>query len=245
MRKSANVETRDTAERAFQNIDKPLGDGIARWKQALERTEKPDDISMFSAHWELAQLAELRDELPLAASEFAICHQLKPQMSEILLILARVWQGLNRVEDSNAALLAASRSLDSRTAEQALEQMGPLRQRYPYPYEFVAAVKLDPQNIALRKELAYLYVAMHHEGEAIDQFEQILAITPSDKAARDQLDALKGVKTVATPVAEITPARTGASADVGAKSMGMKSYALGYTKDAIKYLTQAHQLDPE
>jgi len=244
LRKSANAQTRATAEQAFQNIDKPLADGIARWKQALERTDKPNDISMFSAHWELAQLAELRDELPLAASEFAICHQLKPQLSEILLILARVWQGLNRVEDGNAALLAASRSLDSRTAEQALEQMGPMRQRYPYPYEFVAAVKLDQHNMALRKELAYLYIAMHHDGEAIAEFEQILAITPRDKAVRDQLNALKGIKSVDTAAAEVAPARSGAAVDVSAKEMGMKSYALGYTKDAIRYLTQAHELDP-
>ena len=246
LRKSSNPQTRATAERAFQNIDKPLADSIARWKQALERTDKPNDITMFSAHWELAQTAELRDELPLAAEQFAICHQLKPQLSEILIILARVWQELNRVDDAHAALLAASRSRDSRTAEQALEQMGPMQQRYPYPYEFVAALKLDPRNVALRKELAYLYVAMHHDGDAIDQFEEILAITPRDKAVRDQLNALKGIKSPVTPSAEVIPVTTGApSGDaVDAKEMGMKSFTLGYTNDAIKYLTQAHQLNP-
>jgi thioredoxin-like negative regulator of GroEL len=222
-----------------------LADGIARWKQALERTDKPNDISMFSAHWELAQIAELRDELPLAADQFAICHQLKPQLSEILLILARVWQELNRMEEANAALLAASRSRDSRTAEQALELMGPMQKRYPYPYEFLAALKLDPRNIALRRELAYLYVAMHHDGDAIDQFEQILAITPKDKAIRDQLNSLKGIKPTETTISELPPVNSGASPDVNAKDMGMKSYALGYTNDAIKYLTEAHQLNPD
>lgn len=245
LRKSPNEKTRATAEQAFQNIDKPLADGIARWQEALKRTGQPNDISMFSAHWELAQTAELRDELDLAANEFAICHQLKPQLSEILLILARVWQGLNRVEDANAALLAASRSRDSRTAEQALELMGPMQKRYPYPYEFIAALKLDPQNAALRRELAYLYLAMHRDGDAIDQFEQLLAITPHDKAVRDQLNALKGIKTTETPIAAIVPTSTGAAPDLDAKGMGMKSYALGYNNDAIKYLTQAHQLDPE
>lgn len=244
LRKSANAQTRATAEQAFQNVDKPLADGIARWKQALERSDKPNDISTFSAHWELAQLAELRDELPLAAEQFAICHELKPQLSEILLILARVWQALDRVQDANAALLAASRSRDSRTAEQALELMGPMQKRYPYPYEFVAALKLDPRNVNLRKELAYLYLAMHHEGDAIDQFEQILAITPRDKAARDQLNQLKGIKTVDPQPQETAMVSTGASADVNSKDMGMKSFRLGYTRDAIKYLTDAHQLDP-
>ena len=243
LRHSANAQTRATAEQAFQNIDKPLEDSIARWKQALERTDKPNDISMFSAHWELAQTAELRDELPLAAEQFAICHQLKPQLSEILIILARVWQALGHTSEANAALLAGSRSRDSRTAEQALELMGPLRDRYPYPYEFVAALKLDPRNVAMRKELAYLYLAMHHDGDAIDQFEEILAITPRDRAVRDQLNALKGIKPAETPVVELAPVGTGASPGVDAKEMGMKSYALGYSNDAIKYLTQAHQLD--
>lgn len=246
LRRSANPQTRATAEQAFQNVDKPLADGIARWKQALERTDKPNDISMFSAHWELAQIAELRDELPLAAEQFAICHEVKPQLSEILLILARVWQALDRVDDAHAALLAASRSRDSRTAEQALEQMGSMQKRYPYPYEFLAALKLDSRNVALRKELAYLYVAMHHDGDAIDQFEQILAITPRDKAIRDQLNQLKGIKpaTESAPV-ETATVSTGASADVDAKDMGMKSFRMGYTNDAIKYLTAARQLDPD
>ncbi len=241
LRRSANPQTRATAEQAFQNIDRPLADSILRWREALARTDKPFDISMFSAHWELAQVAELRDELPLAAEQFEICHKLKPQLSEILIILARVYQGLNRLEDANAALLAASRSADSRTAEQALELMGPMRTRYPYPYEFVAALKLDPRNIALRKELAYLYAAMHRDGDAIDQFEQILAISPNDKAARTQLDSLKGIKTTqAAPVAAAAPATL-----VDPKELGMKSYTLGYTNDAVKYLTEAHQLDPE
>ncbi len=241
LRKSSNEKTRATAEQAFQNIDQPLAEGIARWQEALRRADKPNDISMFSAHWELAQLAEQRDQLNLAAEEFAICHQLKPQLSEILLISARVWQALNRAEEANAALLAASRSLDSRTAEQALELMGPMQKRYPYPYEFVAALKLDPQNVALRRELAFLYLAMQREGDAIDQFERLLTIAPQDKAVRDELNTLKGIKATGAPAAPTVQA----SAEREPRVMGMKSYSLGYNNDAIRYLTQAHQLDPE
>ncbi len=64
-------------------------------------------------------------------------------MSELLLHLARVWKQIQRGEDAQAALLAASRSNDSRTAEQAIELFGT---RYPYPYEFLNALKLDPRN---------------------------------------------------------------------------------------------------
>ena len=188
LRHSANPATRATAEQAFTNIDKPLADGIARWQEALKRAPDPNALATFSAHWELAQLAELRDELPLSAEQFEICRKLKPQLPELLLILARVWGKLNRVDESRAALLAASRSSDSRTAELALAQ---LDTRYPYPYEFVAALKLDPGNVALRKELAYLYLAMHKEPEAIEQFEALLAIDPKDTAVQKQLDSLQ------------------------------------------------------
>jgi tetratricopeptide (TPR) repeat protein len=240
LRKTGSPATRATAEQAFQNIDRPLADGIARWKQALERADKPNDYAMFSAHWELAQLAELRDELPLAAQQYEICRQLKPQMGELLLILARVWRQVNRVDEAKAALLAASRSSDSRTAEQALEQLG---QRYPYPYEFLSALKLDPQNVALRKELGYLYLAMHQQPQAIDQFERALEIDPKDRATREQLNALRGLKV--RPVETPAPAPSGASSGINAKSMGKKSLALGYTQDALKYLRQAHERDPE
>lgn len=249
LRKSSNGATSTTAEQAFQNIDRPLAEGIARWKQALERAEKPNDLPMFSAHWELAQLAELRDELPLAAEQYEICRRLKPQLSELLLILARVWQQLNRVDEAKAALLAASRSNDSRTAEQALEQLG---QRYPYPYEFQNALKLDPQNATLRKELGYLYLAMHQQAQAADQFEQLLALHPKDRAVREQLDALRGLKVRPQPdevpqaaIPKAAPAASGASSGIDAKSMGKKSLELGYTQDALKYLRLAHEQDPD
>jgi len=242
LRHKGSAATRATAEQAFQNIDRPLADGIARWEQALARSANPNDLSMFSAHWELAQLAELRDDLPLAAEQYEICRKLKPSLSELLLILARVWRQLNRVDEARAALLAASRSKDSRTAELALEDLDP---RYPYPYEFENALKLDPQNVALRRELAYLYLAMHKQPEAMAQFEQVLAIDPADSISRDQLDAMRGFKKRSAANA-VNPAPVLASATgTDAKSMGKKSLALGYLQDAIKYFRQAHEQNPQ
>ena len=52
------------AEQAFQNIDGPLAEGISRWKNAIAMG--PDN---FSSHFELATLAEQRDELELAADQ--------------------------------------------------------------------------------------------------------------------------------------------------------------------------------
>jgi tetratricopeptide (TPR) repeat protein len=238
LRQTGSPSTRQTAEQAFQNIDKPLGVGIARWAQALLESPKPNDLSMFSAHWELAQLAELRDELALAAREYEICRKLKPQLPELLLSLARVWQQLDRGEEAQAALLAASRSSESRTAEQALELYGT---RYPYPYEFLSALKLDPQNSNLRRELAYLYLAMNDKRKAIDQLELLLSMNPRDLAAREQLNALRGFKT--RP--EYIPHSAGSpTSSVSSKAMGLKSLAAGYNNDAIKYLRQALEEDP-
>src|SRR6266550_4249029 len=57
-------ETGHQAE-ARRNIDRPLAEGIARWSRALELSP-----ANFSAHHDLAQLAEQRDDLPLAAEHF-------------------------------------------------------------------------------------------------------------------------------------------------------------------------------
>ena len=243
LRKSgATAATRATAERAFQNVDKPLALSIARWQQAIAQSPKPNDLNMFSAHWELAQTAELRDELTLAAREYEICREIKPQLPELLLHLARVWQEIGRGEDAQAGLLAASRSSDSRTAEQAIEVFG---KRYPYPYEFVSALKLDPRNFKLRRELAYLYLAMNDKPKAIEQFELILSINPKDSAAREQLNALRGFKTrpdeIPHPATPLAPS----ASSVDPKAMGLKSLAAGYNNDAIKYLQQALEQDPK
>jgi Tfp pilus assembly protein PilF len=229
--------TRGTAEQAFQNIDKPLEAGIERWQQAVAQSS-PSDPSSYSAHWELAQLAEQRDELRLAAEHYEICRKIKPQLQALLLDLARVWLQLNQVEQAHAALLAASRGTDPRTAEDALEKMGP---RYPYPYEFENALKLDPQNVVLRRELAFLYLALHKESEAVRQLERVLEIAPGDQLATAQLEALRRP---AKPAVTAAPALRSDSR-IDPKIMGRKSLAAGFIKDAIRYYQIAHENDPK
>jgi tetratricopeptide (TPR) repeat protein len=240
LRHSANATTRQTAETAFQNIDGPLAQGIARWKEGLARTANPLDPSTFSAHWELAQTAELRDEWALAAEQYETCRKIKPGLSELLLDLARMWNQLGRVDESQAALLAASRSADARTAERALALWGT---RYPYPYEFLAALKVDERNVSLRKELAYLYLAMKKQTEAAEQFERVLAIDANDRQAREQLNEVRGTDKSPAPVV-VQPANTNAIPS-DPKAIGLKSLKLGYTRDAIRYLRQAHDVDPD
>ena len=77
MRDRRRRRIRATAAQAFRNIDAPLAAGIARWQKALA-TSPPT----FSAHYELAQLAEQRDELDLAAANyraaFSFCPSANP-----------------------------------------------------------------------------------------------------------------------------------------------------------------------
>src|SRR5580693_8183946 len=78
IRKTGNA----TAAEAFENVDRPLREGIARWSQAVEMA--PDN---FSAHEELARLAEQRDELALAAGQYEKAWRLRPERRSLLIDL--------------------------------------------------------------------------------------------------------------------------------------------------------------
>src|SRR4051794_557662 len=127
-----------TAEQAFHNIDDPLAEGIARWRQALELGG-----DNFSTHFELAKLAEQRDELGVAVEHYERAWRILPERRTVLVDLGRVWKAMGRVEEAASALLAASRGGDPRAAEQAREL---LPAHYPFVAEFRKALALDPGN---------------------------------------------------------------------------------------------------
>ena len=253
-----------TARDAFRNIDAPLAEGIARWKEALSH-----DPNQFSAHEELARLADQRDEFALAAEHYERAWKLKPTERELLLHLGRLWRELGRLEDSNAALLAASRGAQPRVAERARELYPP---RYPYVYEFRKALELDPDNLELHRELAYLHLAMGNKQEAETEFRLIVAAIPDDllsvaqlgflllarndyNAAGPLLDrVLKGddeeladrVRTALRMPQTLRKRRETPQQKVSreAKDLAARSLAAGYLKDALKYLNIAHESDP-
>ncbi len=206
-----------TAEQAFQTIDLPLAQGIARWTQALQIGPES-----FSAHHELAELAEQRDELPMAAAHYLRAWQLAPARKSVLIELARVRTALSEPQEAIAALLAASRGGEPRAAERAREL---LPARYPYVYEFRQAVLLDPTNAALHRELAYLLLAMS-DPEAEKEFQTIVKSTPKDLLSAAQLSLLYS------------------SRREGAAAMANRSLQAGFLKDALHYLTIAHESDP-
>ena len=253
-----------TAEQAFQNIDRPLAEGIARWQKAIEAS--PDN---FSAHRELATLAEQRDELKLAAEHYERAWRIKPSERELLLDLGRVWKDLGATEKADAALLTASRGAEPRVRERAREL---LPARYPFVNEFRKALELDAKNLGLRRELAYLYLEMGNGEEADREFDIIHREAPDDRLSTAQLGLLRlgrGDESGARPLLEAvlkgdddeladrvrtalkypqtlrkrseTPRRQTAAE---AKAMADKSYAAGYMKDALKYYMIAHEYDP-
>ncbi|MCL4854454.1 MAG: tetratricopeptide repeat protein, partial [Bryobacteraceae bacterium] len=264
VRKNGDTASRATAEQAFQNIDRPLAEGIARWEKALELS--PDN---FSAHRELAELAEQRDEPVLAAEHYEKAWRLRPDQRSLVLALGRVWKQAGRAEEANALLLAASRGAEPRTAEAAREL---LPARYPYVYEFRRALTFDPQSVELRRELAYLLLEMGEKSQAEEEFDAIVKAVPEDLLSSAQLGFLRlqrGDSESAMPLLDKvlknadeeladrvrmmlklpqtlrrrpeTPKR---KISIEAKIMGERSYEAGYLKDALKYLKIANENDP-
>jgi tetratricopeptide (TPR) repeat protein len=251
-----------TAEQAFQNIDAPLAAGIERWKNAIAM-----GADNFSGHFELATLAEQRDERALAAEHFEKAWRLLPDRRSVLVDLGRVWKAMNRAEDATAALLAASRGGEPRAAEMAREL---LPDRYPYVPEFQAALQLDPGNVELRRELAYLLLRMERQPEAEDQFRVLLDGAPDDLLTTTQVGFLlyaRGEHDAAQPLfdrvlagkdeelanrvravlrlPQVLHARSDPQpAATDAKTMAGRSMQAGYMKDALKYLQIAHEADP-
>ena len=253
-----------TAAKAFENIDKPLADGVARWRAVLA-----SDPANFSAHQELARLAAERDDHALAADHSLAAWRLKPGIRSLLVDLARAWKAAGKDAEALSALLAASRGAEPRSAEQAREL---LPARYPYVYEFRAALALDPANPALHRELAYLLLEMQDKAGAEIEFRAVLTGAPEDMLSAAQLGFLllaRNERAAAMPLLErVLEKGDGELADrvrtalrlpqalkrreetprakvtVEAKELAQKSLEKGYIKDALKYLRIAHENDP-
>ena len=267
IRKSDDSASRATAEQAFQNVDAPLAEGIQRWQQALAMGPES-----FSAHYELAELCEQRDQLELAAENYRRAWQMLPARKSVLLDLGRVLLRLNRMDEADAVLLAASRGGEPRAAELARAM---LPDRYPFVYEFRRALEIDPHNIELHRELAYLLLRMSDRNEAKpeeaeNEFKTIVDSEPNDLLSAAQLGFLYlGRKDLAkaTPVLkrvlegddaelanrvraalhlplQLRRTDTPEEAAAEARIMAEKSLQAGYLKDALKYLKLAYDADP-
>jgi tetratricopeptide (TPR) repeat protein len=250
-----------TADRAFHNIDDPLASGIARWQRAILLGS-----DNFSSHFELATLAEQRDELALAATHFEIAWRLLPDRRTVLVDLGRVWLALGRTTEATSALLAASRGGEPRAAGMAREL---LPARYPFVTEFRRALGFDPANHELRRELGFLLLRMGRETEAELEFRILTQNAPGDLLSATQLGFLlyaRGEKLAAMALfdrvlsgqdddlanrvravlrlPQVLSPRAAATQSIDARIMAERSIKAGYLKDALKYLEAAHESDP-
>jgi tetratricopeptide (TPR) repeat protein len=258
IRREGDATARATAEQAFANVDGELAAGIARWQKALEQT--PD---RFSVHQELAELAEHRNELALAAKHFAEAWRLRPDMRQFLVDLGRV-RRLRQDEDAALpALLAASRSPEPRVAERARAL---LPARYPFVYEFEAALQLDPANTALRRELGFLHLAMDRRDRAETEFAEVCRRDQNDLLAAAQYGFLllaRGEVDQATPWLErvlksgdpallervqkalkVTRKTELTAVDLDARLMAERSYQAGFLQDALRFYRLAQERNP-
>jgi tetratricopeptide (TPR) repeat protein len=233
-----------TAQQAFDRVDRPLRDGIDRWTRALEIGPES-----FSAHLELAQLAEQRDLFDLAAKHYLRAFQLRTAQKSILIDLSRMYSAMGRPEDAVAALVAASRGGEPRAMERAREL---LPDRYPYVYEFRNALALCPSNTALHRELAYLLLAMQ-DPAAESEFRNIVESDSSDLLSAAQLALLllaRQDRQSAMPFADRVLSGDDPALALTVRSaikpnlMAKKSFEAGFLDDALRYLNIAHELDP-
>ncbi len=266
IREAAAGETQATAAQAFRNVDAPLESGIARGQQVLAGS-----APSFSAYYELAQLAEQRDERELAASSYKAAFRLLPERKSVLLELARVEKARGNAEGWMAALVAASRGGEPRAAELAREQ---LPERYPYVYEFRQALELDPKSAELHRELAYLLLSMSEQaqatrGEAEEEFRAIVTSSPEDYLAaaqlgllyladRDEAQAMPYLKAVlehgdaatanrarmALKLPLVLEERKPEAEPLDPRMLADRSYDAGFLKDARRYYLAAHEQNP-
>ena len=172
LRHSPDPAVHASAERAFQDIDKALAEGIRRWSEAVARS--PDN---YSAHRELAVLAEQRGELGLAAEHYQTAFRLRPGDQALLLDLARVWQALGQADRAAELLRTAAASSEPRVAETARELLAASGLSLTVARTAPAARdsrRLDAREMAERSyEAGYLkdalrYLKLAHEANPAD-----------------------------------------------------------------------------
>ena len=223
---------RGQATETWERLDGDLKASIARWTEAVRKSPES-----YSVHEELARLLEDRNDWIGAAAEYRLAFGLNLDKRRLLLDIARVEVEALRLEYARAALVAASRGTQPMVAEEAREF---LPQRYPYVYEFQMAVEMDPLNVAVRRELGFLLLKMGREKDAIDVFEALLKLAPEDALSLAQLAFLR----VSKPASVTVPA-AGDSGLTAVKDLAARSIEKGYLKDALKYLEQMHESNPE
>ena len=257
LRRSSDAQIQKTAGDAFARVDGALQQAIERWSGAVAQ-----DPANRAARLELARNLEKRREPARAAEHYLAAWRLPPRRDETLLDLARARSDAGDAEGATGAWLLASRAADTRIAERARSR---LPDRAPFANEYRNALELDPSHTGLRRDLAFLWLAVGRQDESLREFEAVVAQDPRDLLAAGQLAFLyqqRGEATRAAPLLEkvsqgldvelarlarqALAATTSHQRELAAphKALGVKSLALSYLNDARRELLIAHETDP-
>ncbi|MBI3695543.1 MAG: tetratricopeptide repeat protein, partial [Acidobacteria bacterium] len=251
-----DAESRKAAAEALGRVDAGLHAVIERWGAAVGQ-----DPSNRAARLELALNLEKHREPARAAEQYLAAWRLPPRRDETLLGLARARHDAGDAEGANGAWLLASRSADTRIAERARAK---LPRRDPFANEYRRALDLDPSHTGLRRDLAFLWLAVGRPDEAVKELELVVGQDPHDMAAAAQLGFLylaRRDRARAVPLLERVAGgpdpelarrarqalgkRDTSSHNSSHKILGEKSLALSYLRDALREFQLAHEIDPD
>ncbi len=254
VRRADDPEAARTAEEAFGRVDGALRQAIDRWQAAVTQ-----DPANRAARLELAENLERHREPGRAAEQYLAAWRIPPRREETLLALARARRDAGDREGAAGAWLLASRSSQPRVAERARTR---LPDRHPYASEYRQALDLDPGHTALRRELAFLWLAQQRPDEALPELKLVVEQAPQDLLAAAQLAFLyldRGQITLARPLLQRVAAgrdpelaRRARQALGGRdrsalphKRLGEESLARSYLADALREFRAAYEIDPE
>lgn len=237
-------------------LDSELGAAIDRWVVALQQ-----DPENRSVHLELGDFYEKRNQPVEAAEQYLAGWRLPgPDGDEVLIKLGHARMRARDTEGAHGAWLLAAQSKETRIAETALAL---LPDRFPWADEFQAALRINPEHVELRRELAYLFLEVELRQNAIAQFEEILRIQPSDYQSAAQLAFIYHEAGEADRAAELlAQAEKSDDPEVADRArlqlrryredrsrslreMGDKSLQQSYLVDAQKQFAEAYSANPE
>ena len=255
LRANSDPQVASTARGTYERIDEEWTREIERWEAVIAG----DPVNR-SAQLELGDLYEKHGQ-PRQAVERYLAAWLVPSeqpRDPLLLKLARARQAAGDNDGATGAWLLASRSQETRIAEEAKDH---LPARHPYAAEFRRALELDPRDTALRRELAYLWLAVGNAEEARREFELVVQQNPDDLLAAAQLAFLYlERKNEAAAVELLERARNSSDEDVARRAreklqeinaararpdreLGERSLQASYLKDAREQLLRAYELN--
>jgi len=239
VRQSGDADSKKTAEEAFDRIDRALRASIEQWSMVV--TQDPQNRA---ARLELGSYLEKHREPARAAEQYLAAWRLPPRREETLLELARSWHDAGDEQGAVGAWFLASRSPETRVAERARSR---LPRRHPFAGEYRRALDLDPSNTALRRDLAFLWLAVQQPENAIRELETVISQDPRDMLATAQLAFLyleKHQPERAAPLLEKVAA--GPDAALAGKARRALDVAAGGKKGEIapSRLTRREQAQP-